>query len=228
MCRYQSCPRSSHGFASASLRQDHEIGHTPLFQCTNTECAFRGWTFKTQGAMNKHANQYHEVKDVGRIPDSLSLMKPKSNHSSELSYSNNPSSRTKSLLASAIPDSISGVSSQLGDLNIADVSPNFKKEGEDWFAIFNPVFGRTLDVHLIHTFMHQSVVSSTCFSPDGRLFATCGNRTINIFDIATGTEVMSFQTKTQRDQVMYFRDICFSPDGRYLAAAGEDRLIKVS
>lgn len=228
MCRYQSCPRSSQGFASAELRQTHEKGHTPLFRCINTECAFHGWTFKTQGAMNKHANQYHEAKDAWRIPDSLSLVKPKSNHASELSYFKNPSPRAKSYSTNAIPDSISGVSSQLGDLNIDDVSSKFKKEGEDWFAIFNPEIARTLDVNLMHTIKHQSVLFSICFSPDGRLFGICENWTIRIFDIATGMHVRSFPNEAKTDQDMHFQDLCFSPDGSYLASAGEDKLIRVS
>jgi hypothetical protein len=34
----------------------------------------------------------------------------------------------------------------------------FKKEGNDWFAIFNPKVKRVLDVTLVHTLMHERCV----------------------------------------------------------------------
>jgi len=34
------------------------------------------------------------------------------------------------------------------------VPPEHKKEGTDWFAIFNPRARRQLEVSLVHTLMH--------------------------------------------------------------------------
>ena len=50
--------------------------------------------------------------------------------------------------------------------DIHSVPPEFKKEGSDWFAVFNPAPGepgavgkkRTLDVQLVHTLMHERCV----------------------------------------------------------------------
>ena len=39
-----------------------------------------------------------------------------------------------------------------------DVLPEFKKEGNDWFAIFNPKVKRELDVNLVHTLEHERCV----------------------------------------------------------------------
>jgi glucose repression regulatory protein TUP1 len=39
------------------------------------------------------------------------------------------------------------------------VPPELKKEGSDWFAIFNPKVKRVLDVSLVHTLMHERYVS---------------------------------------------------------------------
>jgi glucose repression regulatory protein TUP1 len=41
------------------------------------------------------------------------------------------------------------------DLDIHSVPPELKKEGSDWFAIFNPKVKRVLDVSLVHTLMHE-------------------------------------------------------------------------
>ena len=59
--------------------------------------------------------------------------------------------------------STAGAQSQVGalstsfpdDLDIHSVPPELKKEGSDWFAIFNPKVKRVLDVSLLHTLMHE-------------------------------------------------------------------------
>ena len=49
------------------------------------------------------------------------------------------------------------------DLDIHSVAPELKKEGSDWFAIFNPKVKRMLDVSLVHTLMHERCVFSLLF-----------------------------------------------------------------
>ncbi|KAG6834292.1 hypothetical protein H0H93_010644, partial [Arthromyces matolae] len=45
------------------------------------------------------------------------------------------------------------------DLDIQKVSPEFKKEGNDWFAVFNPGVKRQLgDVSLVYTLMHPRYI----------------------------------------------------------------------
>lgn len=41
------------------------------------------------------------------------------------------------------------------ELDIHNVPPELKKEGSDWFAMFNPGTKRVLDVSLVHTLMHE-------------------------------------------------------------------------
>jgi len=41
------------------------------------------------------------------------------------------------------------------DLDINSVPPKHKKEGTDWFAIFNPRATRRLEVSLVHTLMYE-------------------------------------------------------------------------
>jgi general transcriptional corepressor TUP1 len=49
-------------------------------------------------------------------------------------------------------------SSSFEEFNIHNILPEFKKEGNDWFAIFNPKVKRVLDVTLVHTLMHERLV----------------------------------------------------------------------
>ena len=49
------------------------------------------------------------------------------------------------------------------DLDIHTIAPELKKEGSDWFAIFNPKVKRVLDVSLVHTLMHERWVLLSFF-----------------------------------------------------------------
>jgi len=47
----------------------------------------------------------------------------------------------------------------LEDLDRSTLPPEFKKEGSDWSAIFNPKAKRMLDVSLVHTLAHEKLVA---------------------------------------------------------------------
>lgn len=49
------------------------------------------------------------------------------------------------------------------EFDVHNISPEFKKEGSDWFAIFNPKVKRVLDVSLVHTLMHERCVCDFFF-----------------------------------------------------------------
>lgn len=105
---------------------------------------------------------------------------------------------------------------------------SLKREGQDWFAVFNPRARRVLDVNLVHTLPHQSVVCCVRFSHDGRQVATGCNRSAQIFDVESGQLVHHLQDGTlPEDGDLYIRSVCFSPDGRYLATGAEDKIIRV-
>jgi len=40
------------------------------------------------------------------------------------------------------------------EFNFNTVPPEFKREGLDWFAAFNPKIKRSLDIGLVHSFPH--------------------------------------------------------------------------
>ena len=74
------------------------------------------------------------------------------------------------------------------DIDIHTISPEHKREGTDWFALFNQKVKRVLDVNLVHTLMHESVVCCVRFSADGKYLATGCNRTAQIYDAKTGVK----------------------------------------
>ncbi|KAM5532684.1 hypothetical protein V8D89_013653 [Ganoderma adspersum] len=121
-----------------------------------------------------------------------------------------------------------------------NVPPELKIEGPDWFAIFNPApFGpegpggqsprqRNLDVHLMHTLLHESVVCCVRFSADGKYLATGSNRTAQIYDTKTGQKTCELIDEGARKSGdLYIRSVCFSPDGKYLVTGAEDNYIRI-
>ncbi|CAG8517216.1 7638_t:CDS:2, partial [Ambispora gerdemannii] len=144
---------------------------------------------------------------------------------------NNPNSNASSVQGSRPPQikqSSVGATSGLGDMDPDAISPAFKKEGQDWFAIFNPKVHRLLDVDLVHTLDHNSVVCCVKFSADGRFLATGCNRSAQIYDVQTGSK-MSVLADDNVDKTgdLYIRSVCFSPDGKYLATGAEDKQIRI-
>ncbi|KIJ38894.1 hypothetical protein M422DRAFT_60773 [Sphaerobolus stellatus SS14] len=107
--------------------------------------------------------------------------------------------------------------------------PELKKEGPDWLAVFSKhVPQRRLDVNLLHTLDHESVVCCVRFSADGKYLATGCNRSAQIYDTKTGAqtcELIDEAAAKLRD--LYIRSLCFSPDGKYLATGAEDKQIRI-
>ncbi|KAG8832150.1 general transcription repressor [Serendipita sp. 399] len=116
-----------------------------------------------------------------------------------------------------------------GSLSPSTVPATLRKEGPDWFAMYNPRLPqKTLDVSLLHQFNHESVVCCVRFSKDGKFLATGCNRTAQIFDMATGDMVCQLSDdKAVVEGDLYIRSVCFSPDGKYLATGAEDRQIRI-
>ena len=128
-----------------------------------------------------------------------------------------------------MPSDAPNVGNSLGELDPDRLPQHLRREGNDWFAVFNPRVQRVLDVDLVHTLTHQSVVCCVRFSLDGRFVATGCNRSAQIFDVDTGNMVALLQDSSlPEDGDLYIRMICFSPDGKYLATGAEDGVIRVS
>lgn len=127
------------------------------------------------------------------------------------------------------PPQYPNVGNMLAELNPDEVRSDQKREGSDWYAVFNPNVRRVLDIDLVCNLVHDSVVCCVRFSHDGRYVATGCNRSAQIFDVATGNQVTKLQDESvDKDGDLYIRSVCFSPDGRFLATGAEDKQIRVS
>ncbi len=82
--------------------------------------------------------------------------------------------------------------------------------------------GSQLGQQVLTCRMEAGWVWSVVFSPDGRTLASSANRTIQLWDVATGTCV---QTLTGCPDRIFC--LGFSPDGRWLVSGGEDHLVRV-
>jgi hypothetical protein len=60
--------------------------------------------------------------------------------------------------AGSMGSGLGATSSFPEEFNVHNIPPAFKKEGNDWFAIFNPKVKKVLDVTLAHTLMHERCV----------------------------------------------------------------------
>ncbi|KIL58707.1 hypothetical protein M378DRAFT_86115, partial [Amanita muscaria Koide BX008] len=114
------------------------------------------------------------------------------------------------------------------ELDIHNVPPEYKREGTDWCAVFNPKVKRVLDVQLVHNLVHESVVCCVRFSSDGKYLATGCNRTAQIYDTKTGAKTCVLTDETAgKAGDLYIRSVCFSPDGKLLATGAEDKQIRI-
>ncbi|KAJ9155797.1 Transcriptional repressor tup1 [Coniochaeta hoffmannii] len=126
------------------------------------------------------------------------------------------------------PPPISAQTNSLSDLDPERMPPHTKKMKDDWWVIFNQAVPRVLDVDLVHTLQHESVVCCVRFSADGKYVATGCNRSAQIYDVQTGEKLCILQDESiDLNGDLYIRSVCFSPDGKYLATGAEDKLIRV-
>ena len=72
-------------------------------------------------------------------------------------------------------------------------------------------------------FGQPGLMRLSVFSPDGKTLAAEGaDRTIGLWDVATGQQVLNFEGHENE-----VRSVAFSPDGKMLASAGADGVIRV-
>lgn len=124
---------------------------------------------------------------------------------------------------------ISLLGNNLCEFDIEKVPDHLKKVRDDWFVVYNERAPRQIDVEMVQSLEHHSVVCCVRFSLDGKYVATGCNRSAQIYDVATGQLIckLSDDSTADREGDLYIRSVCFSPDGRYLATGAEDKQIRV-
>lgn len=91
------------------------------------------------------------------------LPPPPAPHGSYASSSSNhipPGEAASNALVPINSNSAPGPAAFVDDIDIHTIPPEFKKDGPDWFAVFNPKVKRVLDVNLVHTLVHERLVIS--------------------------------------------------------------------
>lgn len=72
------------------------------------------------------------------------------------------------------------------DLDVMKANPDFKKQTPEFYVLFNPTLKRELDVDLMQSLDHSSVVCCVKFSKNGKFIATGCNKTTQVFDVKSG------------------------------------------
>jgi WD40 repeat protein len=93
----------------------------------------------------------------------------------------------------------------------------------DATKLLDPATSKKEPLLTLRTQVHQTIKSwALAFSPDNRQLVTISeDRSLQLWDLTTGQEVLFQGSHTAAEQV------AFSPDGRQIAAVGNDRLVKL-
>ncbi|KAF9448137.1 WD40 repeat-like protein [Macrolepiota fuliginosa MF-IS2] len=114
------------------------------------------------------------------------------------------------------------------ELTLDNVPLEYRKEANGWMVSFNPKLPRDIDVDMVRTIPHSSVVCSIHISHDGQYVATGCNQAAYIYDIKTGAQVCALvDPSLPKDEDLYVRSVRFSPDSEYLATGAEDQQVRV-
>ncbi|KAH6892512.1 chromatin associated protein [Thelonectria olida] len=111
------------------------------------------------------------------------------------------------------------------EFDFDSVPPLYKKDGPDWRVIFNPQLPRDLDINLVHSLKHSTVVCCVKFSHDGKYLATGSERAAQIFEV-WDIQSRTIQTKLEGHTSDIY-SIDFSQDGRMIVSGSGDKTVRL-
>lgn len=224
-CRYVPCSNEGLGFASDELRIKHEKLHMRLLTCNVIRCQRSKIGFKTQAALKKHMQEFHEapisyqiplrVRGAGSdpvLPPSIAEDSSSDDSDSDLEY----------------------IERSLADLKVWTVPPACKREGKDWSVIWDPEYSRDIDIELEHTLMEAGRVYSVHFSRDGQYLAIGCKDVVSIYDVTSKERRLTLPHPVRTASGVYgpcssdssapsntydVRNVCFNTDGSILMTA---------
>lgn len=126
------------------------------------------------------------------------------------------------LLLPALPKTIT-----MSELDINCLPPHLKKMRDDWSVVFNPRETRVVDVDLVRTFNHESMVWCVKFSYCGKYVATGCYKAAHIYDVGTGEKICVLPHADNLLGDCHVVCVSFNPDGTCLATGAEDKLVRV-
>jgi glucose repression regulatory protein TUP1 len=115
----------------------------------------------------------------------------------------------------------------------ANIPETVRKGGDDWSVFINPnstsINKNSLNLELLYSLDHDSVVCCIKFSLDGVYLATGCNHVAQIYEMETGQRVCTLMDDSipRSSGDLYIRTVCFSPDSHLLATGAEDRIIRI-
>jgi general transcriptional corepressor TUP1 len=100
---------------------------------------------------------------------------------------------------------------------------------DDWDFIREKQSGRNVEVDLVSTIKHDSIVCSVAFSNDGTTVVTGTNRRASVFNVENGlqTGLFDINSTDDNDGDVYVRSVCINPERTLVAAGAEDAIIRV-
>lgn len=108
------------------------------------------------------------------------------------------------------------------------ISTEYHEQTDDWAVIHNDKCEKVLDIDLLRSWNHESVVCSVKFSTDGKYLATGSKNYAQIYNVYTGHLVCKLQHNfSETEKNLYVRSVSFDPEGKILVTGGDTKTIRV-